>query len=268
MPLGIKEIRIPKMQKKNTDIKSAAVRLLKFEQELYSDTLQEGRKRKKNKQLIQDESDKFSEEESENINDETNRENNTVEVNNDETIKKKRKVKHKLDFTDNLTNTNSQILDENNLSLKKRKFKTKENQNICKTDAKDSNCKLRNNSSLLIEDIDENKKIKLKKNKNVAAKTLNIVKQVKRKKSTKSKVTGKWNVSDNIEPSTLLMDNNSTKSCMEIDENTVTSNHEQRNNVYNKQPTWLVPILTKLENKKNVSLIAFTCYIFLYFYFS
>lgn len=267
MPLGIKEIRIPKMQKKNTDIKSAAVRLLKFEQELYSDTLQEGRKRKKNKQLIQDESDKFSEEESENINDETNHENNTVEMNNDETIKKKRKMKHKLDFTDNLINTNSQILDENNPSLKKRKSKTKENQNICKTDARNSNYKLRNNSSLLIEDIDENKKIKLKKNKNIAAKTLNIVKQVKRKKSTKSKVTGKWNVSDNIEPSTLLIDSNSTKSCMEIDENSVTSNHEQRNNVHNKQPTWLVPILTKLENKKNVSLIAFTCYIFLYFYY-
>ncbi|XP_050497055.1 ribosomal RNA processing protein 1 homolog isoform X2 [Bombus huntii] len=228
MPLGIKEIRIPKMQKKNTDIKSAAVRLLKFEQELYSDTLQEGRKRKKNKQLIQDESDKFSEEESENINDETNHENNTVEMNNDETIKKKREMKHKLDFTDNLINTNSQILDENNPSLKKRKSKTN----------------------------DENKKIKLKKNKNIAAKTLNIVKQVKRKKSTKSKVTGKWNVSDNIEPSTLLMDNNSTKSCMEIDENSVTSNHEQRNNVHNKQPTWLVPILTKLENKKNETPIS------------
>ncbi|XP_043583299.1 ribosomal RNA processing protein 1 homolog isoform X1 [Bombus pyrosoma] len=256
MPLGIKEIRIPKMQKKNTDIKSAAVRLLKFEQELYSDTLRKGRKRKKNKQLIQDESDKFSEEKSENINDETNRENNTVEMNNDETIKKKRKTKHKLDFTDNLINTNSQILDENNLSLKKRKFKTKENQNICKADAKDSNCKLRNNFSLLIEDIDENKKIKLKKNENIISKTLNIDKQVKRKKSTKSKVTGKWNASDNIEPSTLLMDNNSTKSCMEINENSVTSNHEQKDNVYSKQPTWLVPILTKLENKKNETPIS------------
>ncbi|XP_071858035.1 ribosomal RNA processing protein 1 homolog Nnp-1 isoform X1 [Bombus fervidus] len=236
MPLGIKEIRTPKMQKKNTDIKSAAVRLLKFEQELYSDTLQKGRKKKKNKQLIHDESDKFSEEESENINDETNREDNTVEMNNDETIKKKRKMKHKLDFTDNLINS--------------------QNQNICKADAKDSNSKLRNNSSLLIEDIDENKKIKLKKNKNITAKTLNIVKQVKRKKSTKSKVTGKWDVSDNIEPSILLMDNNTTKSCMKIDENSVTNNHEQKNNIYGKQQTCLVPILTKLENKKNETPIS------------
>ena len=69
MPLGIKEIKISKLQKKNTDTKSAAIRLLKFEQELYSDKLQKERKRNKNKQLMQNETNKFSKEELKKVND-------------------------------------------------------------------------------------------------------------------------------------------------------------------------------------------------------
>ena len=35
MPLGIKEIKVSKIQKKNIDTKSAAIRLLKFDENNY-----------------------------------------------------------------------------------------------------------------------------------------------------------------------------------------------------------------------------------------
>ncbi|KAK9300159.1 hypothetical protein QLX08_007077 [Tetragonisca angustula] len=239
MPLGIKEIKISKLQKKNTDTKSAAIRLLKFEQELYSDKLQKERKRNKNKQLMQNETNKFSKEELKKVNDKSITE-----------IIKKKKMKRKLDFTGNLITTDMQVTDENNFSLKKKKYKTEEeDSNICKTDFKNNNYKLKNNPSALIEDID--KKMKFKKNKDTVVKTLNIVKQAKKKKLAKIKNTGKWDISDNVDPFIATLNNDSTKSCMKSVENSVTSNSEQKNNIYNKRPTWLVPILTKLENEKN-----------------
>ncbi|OAD58885.1 Ribosomal RNA processing protein 1 like protein [Eufriesea mexicana] len=116
MPLGIKEIKVPKIQKKNMDTKSAAIRLLKFEEELYSDKLQKKRKIKNDRQLMQDKSDKPIEEELENINDETNS-NENVKRDENEIVTKKRKIKHKLDFTDNLDILNkSHTSDENDLS--------------------------------------------------------------------------------------------------------------------------------------------------------
>ncbi|KAK1124439.1 hypothetical protein K0M31_006794 [Melipona bicolor] len=239
MPLGIKEIKISKLQKKNTDTKSAAIRLLKFEQELYSDKLQKERKRNKNKQLMQNETDKFSKEELEKVNDKSN----ITEI-----IKKKKKMKRKLDFTGNLISTDTQVTDENNFSLKKKKYKMKEEaQNICKTNFRNNNYKLKNNPSALIEDTD--KKMKFKKNKDTVVKTLNIIKQAKKKKLTKVKNTGKWDISDNVDPFIATLNNDNT--CMKSVENSFTSNSEQKNNIYNKRPTWLVPILTKLENEKN-----------------
>ena len=163
-------------------------------------------------------------------------------------------MKRKLDFTGNLITTDMQVTDENNFSLKKKKYKTEEeDSNICKTDFKNNNYKLKNNPSALIEDID--KKMKFKKNKDTVVKTLNIVKQAKKKKLAKIKNTGKWDISDNVDPFIATLNNDSTKSCMKSVENSVTSNSEQKNNIYNKRPTWLVPILTKLENEKNVRFI-------------
>ena len=254
MPLGIKEIKISKLQKKDTNTKSAAIRLLKFEQELYSDKLQKGHKRNRNKQLMQNETDKFSKEELENVNNESN----ITEI-----IKEKKKMKRKLDFTDNLITTDMQVIDENNFSLKKKKYKMKEeDQNICKTDLTNNNCKSKTNPLALIEDTD--KKMKFKKSKDAVVKTLNIVKQAKKKKLAKVKNTGKWDISDNVNPFIATLNNDSTKSCMKNVENSVTSNSEQKNNIYNKRPTWLVPILTKLENEKNVRFVVFTSVLYMH----
>lgn len=259
MPLGIKEIKISKIQKKNIDTKSAAIRLLKFENELYMDKLQKGRKRKKNKQLMQNnENNKSSEEELENISDENNSKSESTEIDENEIIKKKRKLKHKLNTINYLTDTNLQISDKNSLNMKKTKYKIIEknqNQNIYKSNLK-NNYKRKNH--LLIENIHENKKIKLKKSKNTTVKTLNIITQAKRKKSTKLKNTGKWNVSDHVEAPICSLNNN-TKSFQnnsKIVDNSVINNHEQEN-ILNKKPIWLMPILTKLKNERNVSSVIF-----------
>ncbi|XP_017754441.1 PREDICTED: ribosomal RNA processing protein 1 homolog [Eufriesea mexicana] len=251
MPLGIKEIKVPKIQKKNMDTKSAAIRLLKFEEELYSDKLQKKRKIKNDRQLMQDKSDKPIEEELENINDETNS-NENVKRDENEIVTKKRKIKHKLDFTDNLDILNkSHTSDENDLSVKKNKCKTKEkNENTCETNIKYSRHKLKKDPLLLIENTNENKKVKLKRNKITTVKKLNIIIQGKKKKPTNLKVTGKWDVSDNINLFTPMNGNN-TKSCMKMIENSVSNNHEQKNNIFNKQQNWLIPILTKLKNEKH-----------------
>ncbi|PBC31335.1 ribosomal RNA processing protein 1 homolog [Apis cerana] len=250
MPLGIKEIKVSKIQKKNIDTKSAAIRLLKFENELYMNKLQKRRKRKKNKQLMQNnENNKSSEEELENISDENNSKIESTEIDESEVVKKKRKLKHKLNTTNYLTNTNLQISDKNSLNIKKTKRKIIEknqNQNISNLK---NNYKRKN--YLLIENTDENKKIKLKKNKNTTVKTLNIITQAKRKKSTKLKNTGKWNVSDHIEAPICSLNNKNTKSCPKIVSNSVMNNHEQENDILNKKPIWLMPILTKLKNEKN-----------------
>lgn len=258
MPLGIKEIKVSKIQKKNIDTKSAAIRLLKFENELYMDKLQRRRKRKKNKQLMQNnESNKSSEEELENINDENNSKRESTEIDESEVVKKKRKLKHKLNTTNYLTNTNLHISDKNSLNVKKTKREITEknqNQNTYKSNLK-NNYKRKNH--LLIENTDENKKIKLKKNKNTTVKTLNIITQAKKKKSIKLKNTGKWNVSDHVEAPICSFNNKNTKSCSKIVGNSVVNNHEQQNDILNKKPIWLMPILTKLKNETNVSSIIF-----------
>lgn len=218
----------------------------------------EGAREKKNKQLMQNnESNKSSEEELENINDENNSKRESTEIDESEVVKKKRKLKHKLNTTNYLTNTNLHISDKNSLNVKKTKREITEknqNQNTYKSNLK-NNYKRKNH--LLIENTDENKKIKLKKNKNTTVKTLNIITQAKKKKSIKLKNTGKWNVSDHVEAPICSFNNKNTKSCSKIVGNSVVNNHEQQNDILNKKPIWLMPILTKLKNETNVSSIIF-----------
>lgn len=51
MPLGIKEVRKPIWQKKNTDSKKAALRFIQFEKYLYSDKM--NNKRKRDKRIVE-----------------------------------------------------------------------------------------------------------------------------------------------------------------------------------------------------------------------
>lgn len=247
MPLGIKEIRIPNTQKKDTDTKLAAKRLLEFEEELYSDTTKKRHKRKKNEQLTQDKSDKLNENNSEDIKDESN----IAKINKIENVKKK-KMQHKIDVIDNLTQKHLQVLDDSVFCLKKKKYEIKETvDNNCKINVKSSNCKLKNDLSLLLKSENRCKKMKLKADKITTGNMLNIITPVRRKKTTKLKVCGKWDVSDNINTSTpSLLNNTKIESHSKILKESIT-NDVQTSNTFNEQPMWLLPVVKKLKNERN-----------------
>ncbi|XP_054005019.1 ribosomal RNA processing protein 1 homolog [Hylaeus anthracinus] len=214
MPLGIKEIRIPITQKKNTDTKLAAKRLLEFEEELYSDAPQRKRKKKKNGQFTKDESNDPNGNCSENISDE-----NTIsQIDTIENMKKNR--------------------------LKKKKFKSKEEvRGSCKIDVKNDNCKLKKETSLSTK---RSKKTKFKKNKTISVNTLNVDTPVKKKKMTNINVCGKWDVSDNINTSSIRTSLNDEKK----EPHVKIVEKLEKSNTISEQPTWLLPALKKWKNEK------------------
>lgn len=254
MPLGVKEILVSKTQKKVTNAKSAAMRLLKLEQELYSDNaLKRKRKRKKIKQLTEDESDQFSEEE--NI-DDFNDEDNVKEEDEAKPLQKKKKVQR----NDNLTQTNSQALctDVSDSSKAPNKSKEKDN-DTCKINVQNGNCALTRNPLPLIKNGIDCKKMKLKRKKATTANTLDFVTSVKKKKTPKLKICGEWDVSDNTVSSIPASLNGEGKELrVNTVEKTVTNDTAQKNDVAEEQPTWLAPIFKKIENEKNGSCIAKT----------
>ncbi|XP_034189735.2 ribosomal RNA processing protein 1 homolog Nnp-1 isoform X1 [Osmia lignaria lignaria] len=221
MPVGVKEVVIPEMRKRDTNTKLAAKRFLEFQEELYSDKPQK-LKRKQNEQLIQDEKDESTEEGLENV----NAENSTTKVN-EKIVKKKKKVQSKMSDTDNLIN--SEESNEDTIDLKNKKCNTAE------MIRKNSNFKFKKESPPLVKKC---KKLKLKGNKTTSASILNIS-PVKRKKSTMLTISDKWDVSDNIDSSSSLSLSNGSDS------------NSEKNNILTKQPTWLVPVLKKLENEKS-----------------
>ena len=221
MPVGVKEVVIPEKRKRDTNTKLAAKRFLEFQEELYSDKPQK-LKRKQNEQLIQDEKDESTEEGLENV----NAENSTTKVN-EKIVKKKKKVQSKMSDTNNLIN--SEESNEDTIDLKNKKCNTAE---IIR---KNSNCKFKKESLPLVKKC---KKLKLKGNKTTSASILNIS-PVKRKKSTTLTISDKWDVSDNINSSSSLSLSNGSDS------------NSEKNNILTKQPTWLVPVLKKLENEKS-----------------
>ncbi|XP_076635230.1 ribosomal RNA processing protein 1 homolog Nnp-1 [Colletes latitarsis] len=249
MPIGIKEIRLPNVRKKDTDTKLAAKRLLEFEKNLHSDTMQKKRKRKRNGQLTQDEYDKLNGEGSEDIDIESS----MAKVPKIE-ITKRKKMQHKIDIINNLKQKNPQVSHEKVLRLKKKKYETKESDgdDNCKIDVRNSKCKSKKNSLLLMKNGNESKKIKLKKNKAAIVNTLNVITPIRKNKITKVKVCGKWDVSDNTDTSTpLLLNDNKTKSHTEVVKTPVTSDIVQKDNSFNGQLKWMEPVLKKLKNDIN-----------------
>lgn len=243
MPLGVKEIILPDKSKKGMDSKSAAIRLLKFEQQLYSNKPHKKRKRKKNGQFMEEGDNEFSDEELGDFNDD---ESNVAQVNESKT-EKQRKTKHKLDDVDKLMNTHSEMSDdevEDELVLRKKKLKTKKK---VQGDAGEavkmgavSNCKKESkNSSVVNKGVD--KELKSKGSKSKSTKVLNVFAQIRKKKCKKSKVTGKWNVSDNA-PS---LDNKTA----ECNAKPAKDTKPIEPNGNDKQAVWLMPIFTKLENR-------------------
>nr|XP_033327776.1 ribosomal RNA processing protein 1 homolog isoform X2 [Megalopta genalis] len=106
MPLGVQEIRVPNVRKKDTDTKLAAKRLLQFEKELYSDTTSKKRKRKRDTELPEDKKNTFSEEESKDNSNE-----NDVTRRMDTAGKKRKKMKFETTTISSKSQINSQILD-------------------------------------------------------------------------------------------------------------------------------------------------------------
>ncbi|XP_076665318.1 ribosomal RNA processing protein 1 homolog Nnp-1 [Andrena cerasifolii] len=243
MPLGVKEIRLPKTQKKDTDSKRAVVRLFEFEKQLYSDNAQKKRKRKKNGLLTQDENGKLSEEENSDVDDQDC----VAEVDEIESTREKKKVQHKVNINNNVTLENSQASDADIPRSKKRKYEMKEKNQNSKTEVKNSNCKSKKDSSLPIKSSSNCKKMKVKKNKAIPEIALSVT-PGKRKKTTTIKLSDKWDISDNVVPSMpALLNANSTESRTDTAE---TDDSTKKSNSFNKGPAWLVPALKKLQNEK------------------
>nr|XP_012135471.1 PREDICTED: ribosomal RNA processing protein 1 homolog isoform X3 [Megachile rotundata] len=244
MPVGVKEIVLPEVKKKDTDTKLAAKRLIEFEQELYSDKVPKF-KRKRNEQLLQDEIDKSDEEELENM----NTEDCTTETNG-EIVKKKRKVDSKISNTNNLTHKGAQVSNEDDLDLKNAKS------NGTEVIKKSNNWKSKKELPPVVKNTNKCKKVKSKGNKTTGTGILNIVTPVKRKKLTKFTISDKWDVSDNIDSSTQSPISNDTKeSHTRVVEKLITNDVNDirtgKSNILNKQPMWLVPVLKKLELETN-----------------
>lgn len=245
MPLGVKEIRIPETQKKDTDSKRAVVRLFEFEKQLYSDNAQKKRKRKKNGLSTQDENGKLSEEENSDVDQDC-----MAEVDEIESTWEKKKVQHKVNINDNATPENSQASDADIPRSKKRKCEMKEKIQISKTEVKNSNCKSKKDSSLSIKSSSNCKKMKVKKNKTIPENALSVT-LVKRKKTTAVKLSDKWDISDSVVPSMpALLNDNSTETRTDTAETLVTNDSTKKSNTFNKGPAWLVPALKKLQNEK------------------
>ncbi|XP_076281941.1 ribosomal RNA processing protein 1 homolog Nnp-1 [Lasioglossum baleicum] len=231
MPLGVKEIHIPNVRKKDTDVKSAAKRLLNFEKELYSDETSKKRKRGKNKRLIEDEKNTFSGEESE----DDNNENSVTQT--DTTGNKKKKKKLETTATYSEAQIDSQVSD---IKLKVKKEKTLTN---CKVDIKD-NCKLKKDSFQTVKSINGFEKLKPKTNKTAVANTIPVEKKMK------VKVSNQWDVSDNkiVSMSTTLIDNSIESKMIK---KSILSDNLQKKNTPKQPSAWMLPVFKKMENEKN-----------------
>ncbi|XP_015437069.1 PREDICTED: ribosomal RNA processing protein 1 homolog [Dufourea novaeangliae] len=244
MPLGIKEIRIPYKRKKDTDTKSAAMSLLNFENDLYSDTVR--KKQKRNKRLMEDENIIHSNKDSEDINDENDL------IKGDTTDDTKKKKKYEKECTYNETPSDSQVSNTKTvISQKKKGEPKKQTSDNCKISTKTNNCKAKKDPLHIIKSNNGCEKMKLKQNKSVIANMLSIVTPVKRKR-TKLTVCNKWDISDNISSSTLkTLDDNTTESCTKsVKKSSVNDSLQNRTNC-NEPATWILPIVKKVKNEKS-----------------
>lgn len=242
MPLGIKEIEVINKDRSKTDPKKAALRLLKFDEELYSDSHRSKRKRKKNER-----SDENSINESqENVTDE-----NITLVSNKELNKKKRvnqDLKYSLHESNEtiesclkdlrMTKVPALIIDRSKNKQKKRdKFES----GILKRKKNDI-------STFVSNKVNKQKVMKTKSTviheKNT---TKNII--VHKLKKLKNNMCGQWDVSDNVPPISLTPirtnDNeNKINNICNAELNTSISSHTNDITI-DKQTEWLRSTLKK-----------------------
>lgn len=243
MPLGLKEIKIVNKHKSETDSKKAALRLLQFEEELYSDSNGTKKKRKKDSQLDENSFDSLEENV---INEESEEE--SKKANNKK--KKNADLKYDIVKTDEIMQSrlkDSGITKKPTLITNRIKNKqNKQEDRLLNGILKPRKCAI---ATLGRNKVTKNKIIKTKLNisngktpsKDVAT---NKLKKVK-------KLLCQWDVSDNPPASTTVLCNNDNKNktvndtCnIRIDKSTL--NDTNKNNVTsNKEIAWLTPVLKK-----------------------
>ncbi|KAG7204897.1 hypothetical protein KM043_005293 [Ampulex compressa] len=236
MPLGVKEVKVPRIEKKETNPKLAALRLLAFEHELYSDNKQV-KKRKKKNTIIEDNFNK-----------------GTIPTSSDENAlekvlipRKNRKEDCKVNSCDQTEDMNLQLdLTINSHKKKKRvvQDKVQNNHNIT-----ESNCPVED-SKICRNNVNQKRKTaKVKQN---GISTLNLFKittPIKRKKSPNVNMHGTWEVSDNVIPTTSspLALNNADLSTESDGKSVLDKPVVKSDLMLNKDAMWLVPVLKKLR---------------------
>lgn len=248
MPLGVKKVKLPNTRKGFTNSKTAAFRLLQFENELYSDKPKNRRKRKRNGQIATEESNEnnvFSEKQ---IQDDIVSDSGNDGEHIDENIPKKKRVQQKTNNDNNLAVLDNGKIEGAPPSSKKKKKAEKKTQNVVIAEPESSSNTMKKLKTVLRNPTTKVKKSKIKQN--GATNILKLNGAIKKKKLAKAKAYGSWDISDNNHISTSPSTGNTEEQVKENDIS-LTSTQANTNNVaLDKSAMWLVPVLKKIDYEK------------------
>ncbi|KAK2585967.1 hypothetical protein KPH14_010544 [Odynerus spinipes] len=245
MPLGIKEIKVVNKYTSQTNPKKAAMRLLKFEEELYSDDNGIKRKRKKNGELDEGSFD----ESQENVTNEKPME-ESKKTNNKK--KKSQDLKCKLDETDQIMQSS---LKDSEIAKKPTSITDRVNNKQKKQEDRLENETLKRRKctvdTIAHSKVNKNKIIKKKSNVN-NEKTVSKNVAVNKTKKLKKLICGQWDVSDNgdqpASPTATSSKDNKNKKTIDNKCNTRTDTstlNDKTDTTLDKQIAWLRPAIEK-----------------------
>lgn len=242
MPLGIKEIKVINKDRSKTDPKKAALRLLKFDEELYSDSHRSKRKRKKNEQSHENSIN----ESQENVTDES------ITLESNKELNKKKRVNHDLKYSLHESNeTIESCLKDLKMTkvpaliIDRSKNKQKKRDQIESGILKH---KKNGIGTVVSNKVNKQKVMKTKSTLFYAKNTTkNII--VHKFKKLKNNMRGQWDVSDNVPPiswTPICSNDNENKinNVCNAELNTSISRHTNDVTI-DKQTEWLRPTLKK-----------------------
>lgn len=246
MPLGLKKVKLPNKRKGFTNVKTAALRLLQFQTELYSDKPKNRQKRKRNSQIVTEENNENNlaskRQAEDNISDSEIDDEHT-----EENIPKKKRQK----TADNafLTKLNDEERESIISSSKKKKKAEKKTQNMVTTETETNSNAIKKLKPTVISSNAKIKKTKVKQN--GTASTVKPGGMMKKKKLVKAKVYGSWDISDNKEMSTQSPLAGDAEGQAKVDSPSLQCTQINTNNATAEKSTmWLVPVLKKLKHEK------------------
>ncbi|XP_035733866.1 ribosomal RNA processing protein 1 homolog [Vespa mandarinia] len=241
MPLGIKEIAVINKDRSKMDPKKAALRLLKFDEELYSDSHRSKRKRKKNEQLDEN----LINESQENVTDEG------ITLESNKELNKKKRVNQDLKYSlhesnetiessclkdSKMTKVSALIIDRSKNKQKKRDQLESE---ILKHKKNDIDTVISNK-------VNKQKVVKMKSTLiNEKNTTKNII--IHKLKKLKNNMCGQWDVSDNVSPIPLNPTNDNESKINNVcnGEFNTSISSDTSDVTFDKQIEWLRPTLKK-----------------------